>query len=172
MKTINKRRLLYCIILSLIINGLFFVLQYSSHEFFTKDGIIKELYVKSLKKNESTFLQKAKYTRVAKTFFITSTGDTVFEIRKNTWAMQVDKFEEMNFYIPLDSVIYNPNNPEDNQLISEFKNYSIGYSVLSYFIIGPIIFTIWLYLLTFIIAKGLERHKKDNSAAKASTQNW
>ena len=157
MKTINKRRLLYCIIISVITNGIFFITQLSSHRLFEKDGIIKELYVKSLNKDETTFLQKAKYTRVAKTFFITSQGDSIYDIRKNTWAMQADILEEINFYIPLDSVIYNSNNPKDYQLISEFKNYSTTYSVISYFIIGPIIFTIWLYFLTFIIAKGLER---------------
>ncbi len=160
MKTINKRRLLYCIIISVITNGIFFITQLSSHRLFEKDGIIKELYVKSLTKDESTLLQKAKYTRVAKTFFITLQGDSIYDIRKNTWAMQADILEEINFYIPLDSVIYNSNNPKDYQLISEFKNYSTRYSVISYFIIGPIIFTIWLYFLTLIIAKGLERLRK------------
>ncbi len=160
MKTIKKRRLLYCFIISVITNGIFFITQLSSHRLFEKDGIIKELYVKSLNKDERTFLQKAKYTRVAKTFFITSQGDSVYDIRKNTWAMQADILEEINFYVPLDSVIYNRNNPKDYQLISEFKNYSTRYSVISYFIIGPIIFAIWLYFLTFIIAKGLERLRK------------
>lgn len=160
MKNINKRRLLYCIIISVITNGIFFIAQFSSHRLFEKDGIIKELYVKSLNKDETTFLQKAKYTRVAKTFFITSQGDSIYDIRKNIWAMQADILEKINFYIPLDSVIYNRNNPKDYQLISEFKNYSTSYSVISYFMIGPIIFTIWLYFLTFIIAKGLERLRK------------
>ncbi len=157
MKAINKRILLFCIIISVIVNGIFFTTQLSNHRLFEKDGIIKVLYVKSLNKDEATPLQKAKYTRVAKTLFITSNGDSIYDIRKNTWAMRADILEELNFYIPWDSVIYNRNNPKEYQLIAEYRNYSKTYSVLSYFVFGPILFTIWLYFLTIIISKVFER---------------
>jgi hypothetical protein len=160
MRIINKRRLLYCFIISFVTNGIFFVTQLSRHRLFEKDGVLKELYVKSLSTEETTFIQKAKYKRVAKTFFITSEGDSIYDIRKNTWGIQSDVLEEINCYIALDTVIYNRNNPREYQLISEFKNYSTSYSGALYFIIGPIVFTIWFYFLTCFIAKGLEKLRK------------
>ena len=134
MKTINKRKLLYCILISFLINGIFFINQLLEHRLLQKGGIIKELYVKSLNKDEATFFQKVKYTSVAKTYFITSKGDSITDITKNIWAIQV---EALNFYVPLDSIIYDRNNPKDYQLISEFRTYSIAYAALAYFIISP-----------------------------------
>ena len=151
---LNKKRLFYCIMISLILNGLFFLKQLIDHQKFTKEGIISVLNVKSLNKQEATFFQRAKYTHVAKFFFVTNQGDTIYGIRKNTWAMGAnltDEFENLPLYLPLDSVIFKRQNPKDYQLISEYKNYSIIYSSIAYFLIGPLIFTIWLYFLVYFI---------------------
>ena len=112
-----------------------------------------------MNKNEATFLQKAKYTRVAKAYFITSNGDSIYDIRKNIWAMQVDALEGINFYVPLDSVIYDKNNPKNYQLISEFRNYSTTSNILAYFVVGLIFFSVWIYFLTVILEKGIERFR-------------
>ena len=159
MEIINKRRLSYCIIISFLINGIFFINQLSEHRLLKEAGIIKELYVKSLNKDEATFFQKVKYTSVAKTYFITSEGDSIYDIRKNIWAMQVEALKGINFYVPVDSIIYDSNSPKDYQLISEYRNYSTTYSSLAYFIIGPIIFSAWLYLLTFLLEKGFAKFR-------------
>jgi len=154
MNRLNKKRLSYCIMISLLLNGLFFLRQLIDHQKFTKDGITSVLNVKSLNKHEATFLQRAKYTHVAKVFFVTTQGDTIYDIRKNTWALSTnltDEFENLSLYLPLDSIIFNKQNPKDYQLISEFKNYSIIYSSFAYFLITPLIFTIWLYFLVYFI---------------------
>ena len=159
MKNINKRRVFYCLIISIIINGAFFFQQLSDHEHFKKQGIIKELYVKSLNKNETTFFQKAKYSTVAAIYFLTSKGDSIHALRKNIWAIQAKALEGIPYYLPLDSVIYDSKAPEKYELVSEFRNYSKAYSAVSYFLVGPIIFTVWLFLLTVVIEKGLARIK-------------
>ena len=151
MKFIDKQRLLYCVILSFIINGIFFLNKYYEHKIFKENGIIKELNVKSLNKNETTFFQKAKYTKVAKTYFVTSNGDTIFDIRKNIWAMQVDILETIDLYLPLDSIIYNKLKPSDYQLLSVYRTYSKTHSSIAYFIIGPIIISVWLYGMSHIV---------------------
>jgi len=161
MKTINKRRLFYCFIISVILNSTFFFRELFDFRLFNKQGIITELYVKSLNNNESTFTQRAKYTKVAKIYFVTSQGDTIYDIRKNYWAMQVDALDEMNFYLPLDSVIYDKANPKDYQLISEFRNYSTTFSFIGFFVVGLIMFTFWFYLMTEIFKKGLSRLRKE-----------
>jgi hypothetical protein len=55
MRAINKRTLLFCVIISVIINTSFYVQSYSAHEILKKQGIISELYVKSLSVDETTF---------------------------------------------------------------------------------------------------------------------
>ena len=160
MKNINKRRLLFCIIISFVINGTLFIKGYYDHSILSENGIIKALYVKSLTDKETTFIQKAKYTKVAKTYFVTNSGDSIFNTRKNIWAFQVDALEELNFYIPLDSVIYNKNQPNDYQLISEFRNYSTQYSLISYFLIGSLFFSAWLYFMVTIFKKGIAEFRR------------
>ena len=155
MKNINKRRLLFCIIISFVINGTLFIKGYYDYSTLSENGIIKVLYIKSLTDNETTFIQKAKYTKVAKTYFVTDNGDSIFNTRKNIWAFQVEALEELNFYLPLDSVIYNKNKPNDYQLISEFRNYRIKYSLLSYLLYGPLFLSAWLYFMVSIFKKGL-----------------
>jgi hypothetical protein len=157
MKTINKRRLFYCLVISIILNGVFYFQQLQEFKLFSKQGIIKELYIKSVANNETSFFQKVKYTKVAETYFVTAKGDTIYNIGKNIWAMQVDALDELNFYLPLDSVIYDNHNPKDYQLISEFRNYSKTYNVIIFFLIGPLIFTVWFYFMTIIIEKGITR---------------
>ena len=160
MKSINKRRLFFCIIISALINGVFFFRQLYTHEHFEKQGIIKVLYVKSLNNNETTFSQKVKFTSVAAIYFIISKGDTIHDISKNIWGMQVKALKEIPFYLPLDSVIYDSKSPENFQLISEFRNYSKTNSVISYFIVGLIFFTVWFYLSAVIIEKLIARFRK------------
>jgi hypothetical protein len=143
------------------LNGTLFFQQLFDFQLFNKQGITTELYVKSLTKNETTFFQRAKYTKVAQTYFVTLKGDTIYNITKNTWAIQVDVLDEMNFYLPLDSVIYDKKNPKDYQLISEFRNYSTVRIAIAYFIVGLIMFTIWLYFMTVILTKGLAKLRKE-----------
>lgn len=157
MKSINKLKLFYCFIIAVILNGAFFFQQLCDFRLLNKQGVITELYVKNLTKNETTFFQRAKYTKVAKIYFVTLKGDTIYNITKNTWAMTVDALDEINFYAPLDSVIYDKNNPKDYQLISEFRNYSISRSAIAYFIVGLAIFTFCFYFMTVIFKKGLTR---------------
>lgn len=114
--------------------------------------------MKSLNENESTFFQRVKYTKVAKMYFVTTTGDTIRSIGKNIWAMQINELDEINLYLPLDSVIYNKNKPNNYQLISEFRNYSKTYSAFAYFFVGLSVFTIWFYLMAFIINKALSKN--------------
>lgn len=150
MKNINKRRLFLCVIISIILNSFFFFRQLYEFEFFNEQGMVTVLNVKSLGKNESTFFQRAINSKVAKTYFITATGDTIYDVRKNIWAFEIDALDSLNFYLPLDSVIYNKNNPKDYQLISQFRNYSMTFSFVSYFIIGVSLFAICFYVLTNI----------------------
>ncbi len=161
METFNKRSLFYCFIISVILNSTFFFQQLFDYRLFKKQGIITALYVKSLNENETTFFQRAKYTKVAKIYFVTSKGDTIHNLTKNTWSMQVDALDEINFYMPLDSVIYDKNNPKDYQLISEYRNYSSTRSAIAYFIVGLIMFTVWFYFMAFIVKKGLSRLRKE-----------
>jgi len=156
--TFNKRLFSYCLVISLIINTIFFLRQLASFKEFKENGIVKELYVKSLNENESTFFQRAKYTKVAKMYFVTTKGDTIHSIGKNIWAMQINELDEINLYLPLDSVIYNKNKPNNYRLISEFRNYSTTYSAFSYFFVGLSVFTIWFYLMAFIINKALSKN--------------
>lgn len=147
MNILNKKRLAFCVVISLFLNTLFFFIQSIDHQKLSADGITSVLYVKSVNKNETTLLERAKYTHVAKVFFITNQGDTIYDTRKNTWAMSsnvTDELENLSVYLPLDSVIFNKQNPRAYQLISEFKSYSITYNSFVYFLIGPMIFTIWL----------------------------
>lgn len=156
--TFNKRLFSYCLVISLILNAIFFLRHLISFKEFKKNGIVKALYVKSLNKNETTFFQRAKYTKVAKMYFVTTTGDTIHAIGKNIWAMHINELDEINLYLPLDSVIYNKNKPNNYQLISEFRNYSTTYSAFAYFFVGLSVFTIWFYLMAFIINKALSKN--------------
>jgi hypothetical protein len=159
MKTLNKRRLFYCLVISIVINGAFFLRQLLAHRNFERQGIIRELYIKSLNKTEATFFQKAKYTSVAAIYFLTSNGDTIHDVTKNTWAMRAKALEEIPYYLPLDSVIYDRQSPKNYQMISEFRNYSKTYSAVSYFLVGLSIFTVWFYLMTVLFEKGLARFR-------------
>jgi hypothetical protein len=160
MKAINKRRLFFCIIFSVLINGAFYIRQLYKHRHFEKQGIIKELYVKRLNSSETTFYQKVKFTSVSSIYFITSTGDTIHDIMKNIWAVHVKVLKKIPFYLPLDSVIYDSEAPENFQLISEFRNYSKMYSIISYFLVGPFFFTVWFYAFAVIIEKIIARFRK------------
>lgn len=151
MRNINKRRLLICVIISIIFNSFFFFRQLIEFEFFNEQGIVTVLYVKSLEKNESTFFQRVKNSKVAKTYFITAKGDTIYDVRKNIWALEIDALDSLNFYLPLDSIIYSKNNPKYYQLISQYRNYSMTFSFVSYLIIGVCLLTIWFYLIGNII---------------------
>ena len=160
MKNLNKRRLLFCTIISFVINGTLFIQGHYSHSILSENGVIKALYIKSLTDKETTFIQKAKYTKVAKTYFVTENGDSIFNTRKNIWAFQVEALEELNFYLTLDSVIYNKNKPNDYQLISEFRNYHTKYSLMSYLLFGPLFLSAWLYFMVSIFKKGIADYRR------------
>lgn len=171
MKKINKNRLIFSLLLGLSLGIYFFYSQYSDHQNLEKNGIIKPLYVKSLKDNEVTFFQKAKYTSVAKTYFKIDDKDSIVTVQKNIWALEVDVFKDFNFYLVLDSVIYAKNKPQEFQLLSNFKNYSIVYSIGMGLIFGSIFMIVWIYLALTILNKiipiitdkiGLKKYKNSN----------
>jgi hypothetical protein len=105
------------------------------------------LYVKSLNSNETTFWQRAKYTKCASTFFITQNGDTISEISKNYWGMGNKIFFKLNLYAPIDSVIYNKIIPQKKQLIWDFRAYSLTYSIIGHWLVTPLFFSFFFIQL-------------------------
>lgn len=166
MKPLNKIRLLVCIGIALIINTTIFISQYIEHRNFQANGIVQVLFVKGLKKHEATFAQKFKYTKVAKIYFVTNKGDTIYDFTKNTWAYNSDLLEDINLYLPIDSVIYDNNNPNNYQKISEFRNYSMRRDVLWQLLFGIVFFTFWLYVLMTVISKALSKFNNKRIAGQ------
>ncbi len=166
MKPLNKLRLLVCIGIAFIINTGIFISQYNEHSSFQTNGITQVLFVKGLRKHEATFAQKFKYTKVAKIYFITTKGDTIFDFTKNTWAYDTDVLEDINMFLPIDSVIYDSNNPKDYQKISEYRSYSMRRDVLWQLLFGSVFFTVWLYVLTTVVSKGIAKFKNKRIAGQ------
>jgi hypothetical protein len=144
---INKKQAFICFLISFGLNGYWFFSKWRDHEIFKNQGVKTTLYVKSLEGDEVTFFEKLKYTSVAKTFYISAKGDTIFNRSKNSWKIQFEFLANSKMFLPLDQVVYDRKHPENSQLMSEFRTYSTTYQAVSYFAIGPIFFTILLYLL-------------------------
>lgn len=151
---INKKQAFICFLIAIGLNGYWFFSKWRDHEIFKNQGVKTTLYVKSLEADEVTFFEKIKYTSVAKTFYISANGDTIFKKGKNIWKSQFEFLAKTKIFLPLDKVIYDKKHPENSQLISEFRTYSNTYQVVSYFVVGPIFFTVFLYLL-FSLPKSL-----------------
>jgi hypothetical protein len=148
---INKKQAFICFLIAIGLNGYWFFSKWKDHEIYKNQGVETTLYVKSLEGDEVTFFEKLKYTSVAKTFYIVANGDTIFNRSKNSWKTQFEILSSTKVFLPLDQVVYDKKHPENSQLISEFRTYSIVYQAVSYFGVGPIFVTIFLYLLfTFI----------------------
>ena len=147
MRGIYKYRIFLCVSISILMGASFFYESYSFHKELKDNGLTTALYVKSLNSNETTFWQRAKYTKCASTFFITQNGDTISEISKNYWGMGNKIFLKLNFYAPIDSVIYNKNSPLQKQLISDFRAYSLTYSILAHGVVTPLFFSFFFLRL-------------------------
>ena len=144
MRRIYKYRIFLCVSISILMGASFFYESYSFHKDLKDNGLTTALYVKSLNSNETTFWQRAKYTKCASTFFVTQNGDTISEISKNYWGMENKIFFELNFFAPIDSVIYNKNFPLKKQLIWDFRAYSLTYSIFGHGVITPLFFSFFL----------------------------
>ena len=144
---INKKQAFICFLISFGFNGYWFFSKWRDHETLKIQGVKTTLYIKSLEGNEITLFEKIKYTSVAKTYYIITNGDTIFNRSKNSWKSQFEFLANSKMFLPLDQVVYDRKHPENSQLMSEYRTYSTTYQAVSYFVIGPIFFTIFLYLL-------------------------
>ena len=151
---INKKQAFICFLIAIGLNGYWFFSKWKDHEIYKNQGVKTTLYVKSLEGDEVTLFEKLKYTSVAKTFYVIANRDTIYNKGKNIWKTQFEFLANTNIFLPLDQVIYDRKHPENSQLISEFRTYSNTYQVVSYFVVGPIFFTVFLYLL-FSLPKSL-----------------
>lgn len=147
MRRIFKSRIFQSIFISILMGGSFFYEDYSLHKDLKNNGVATKLYVKSLNSDETTFWQRAKYTKCASTYFVTQNGDTISEISKNFWGMGNKILFKFNFYAPIDSVIYNKNSPLKKQLIRDFRAYSLTYSILGHGIFTPLFFSFLFFQL-------------------------
>jgi hypothetical protein len=153
MSRINKPRLVFCTILSILASVYWYLDFESTHQRFKNSGVITVVYIKDAAKNEVTWSQRFKYTWVAKLYFVTSKGDTIRDFTKNRWAVETKELKDLPLYLPLDSVVYDKNNPKDFQFIAEYRNYSPLYNGIMYFIFSPLFFTAWTYIMLHFLDK-------------------
>ena len=142
---LNKKIVFISLGFAVLINTSLFIYQFLKHQTFLDNGIKTVLYVKSLPKKH--FFQNNN----ADIYYVNQSGTKFKDCIKNTWANHNYELENIKTFLPLDSVIYLKNKPNEYQLVNEFNTYSVAFSAVSYFLVGNIFFTIWIYLVVFKI---------------------
>jgi len=154
---LNKKRLIFCLVISSVLSTYFYVDQHYLHHNLEVHGIKTIAYIKVAAK-DITFNQKLKHTfnPVDKFFFLTTNGDTINGLRKS--HQEFKELKNLQSYLPLDSIIYNKKDPASYLFVSEY-----GYSpVISGIVpgLGFIVFTIWFYMLFHVLSIARRKYLK------------
>lgn len=153
LKPFSRKRALLAFVISIFLNGYFFISSYTEHANYKKNGVVTDLYVKSLGDKEVSFTERLNYTKVALVHYYTKDSVKYSGKRKDIWGMHVKGLETLPEALPLSKVIYDKHHPENYILLDEFNNYSLGYSIISNGLIGLLFIGFWFYVAVSIIVK-------------------